>query len=192
MHLEFDPEPTLVIDNQVIRGVNIFERLHSENSEDARALFEVAANAFRRASIPRIGFRLEHPSAIMPTKRIIDVGYDLTILEISKRLTDTATMYETFVSLEIPLGYYVELVPRSSLSKTGYMLANSVGIIDPCYTGTVKVPLVKVDNSMPELQLPVTIAQLILKPYIVSYEYDATDLNKIDTDRGSGGFGSTN
>mgnify|MGYP001566265644 CR=1 FL=1 len=68
--------------------------------------------------------------------------------------------------------------------------SNSVGIIDPGYTGTIKVPLIKIDASMPDIELPLRIAQLILKPYIVSYD---TQVHTIDpTSRGDGGFGSTN
>ena len=52
------------------------------------------------------------------------------------------------------------LVPRSSISKTGYMLANSVGVIDRTYTGNVLVPLIKVDKSMPDLILPARVVQL--------------------------------
>jgi len=193
VYLSFDPVPTLTIGDEIIRGINIIDRLHQlkTSSPEINHLFLQAVNAHQETQLPRIGFRLEHPSAIMPTKKIIDVGYDLTIVSVAKQLTPLTTMYETHVSLEIPLGYYVELIPRSSISKTGYMLANNVGIIDPGYTGTLKVPLVKMDQSMPDIELPMRIAQLILKPYVVSEAYDATHEERVGTDRGSGGFGST-
>ena len=144
-----------------------------------------------RHEVPKLGFRLHSDDAIMPSKNIIDVGYDLTIVGVSKQLTQMTTMFESNVSLVIPIGYYVELVARSSLSKTGYMLANSVGIIDPGYTGTIKVPLIKVDQSAPDIELPARVAQLILKPYTVSHGYNANEENLVETSRGGGGFGST-
>ncbi len=191
--LTLENEPTLHIDGRDYHGINIIDQLYSimDRSEEARKLFIQAATIFQQPVIPAIGFRVEDSSGIMPSKRIIDVGYDLTIVSIAKHLTPMTTMFETHVSLDIPLGFYVELVPRSSLSKTGYMLANSVGIIDPGYTGTLKVPLIKVDPSMEDLELPARVAQLILKPYVISKGYDASASNRIATGRGNGGFGST-
>ena len=47
----------------------------------------------------------------------------------------------------IPLSYY--MYPRSSMSKTPLRMANSIGIIDSGYRGTLKVPL----DYMPELNV---------------------------------------
>jgi dUTP pyrophosphatase len=192
MQLSFGPVPKLVIGNDTYYGINIIEKLHEITKDDPEdnALFMQAINIHQRTHLPRLGFYLEASSAVLPTKRISDVGYDLTAVDIYKEVSPITKLYETYVSLEIPLGYYVELVPRSSLSKTGYMLANSVGIIDPSFTGTLKIPLIKIDHSMPDLELPARVAQLILKPYIISEGYVAEHA-KIKTERGSGGFGST-
>lgn len=192
MQLIFGPVPKLVIGDDTYYGINIIEKLYeiTKNDPDDNALFMQAINAHQRTHLPRLGFYLEASSAVLPTKRISDVGYDLTAVDIYKQVSHMTNLYETYVSLQIPLGYYVELVPRSSLSKTGYMLANSVGIIDPSFTGTLKICLVKIDQSMPDLELPARVAQLILKPYVVSEGYIA-DHSKIETERGSGGFGST-
>lgn len=200
--LTTDQTPTLLYNDEIIRGINIIERLREsmdhlrknnefDELEEVRELFEQAASMYQRTRVPDIGFRLESPLAIMPSKAIADVGYDLTVVSVAKQLTPLTTMFETFVSLQIPLGYYVEIVPRSSISKTGYMLANNIGIIDPGYTGTLKVPLIKVDDSMPDIELPARVGQLILKQYVISNAYDATHHDQIATSRGDGGFGST-
>ncbi|KAG7394167.1 hypothetical protein PHYBOEH_005561 [Phytophthora boehmeriae] len=126
----------------------------------------------------------------MPTKHITDVGYDLTAVAVAKQLTELTTLYETHVSVTIPLGYYAEIAPRSSLSKSGYMLANSIGIIDPGYTGTLKIALIKIDPSTSKLKLPARVCQLILKAYVVSEMYDSTNDLKIATKRGNAGFGA--
>ncbi len=188
--------PTLLIDDEVVHGINILERLYNmlqepDATNETRELFEQAASVFQRTRLPRIGFSLNDPHAVMPSKNIADVGYDLTAVAIAKQLSPMTCLYESFVVAHIPLGYYVEMVPRSSLSKTGYMLANNVGIIDPGYTGTLKIALIKVDQSMPDLVLPARVCQIILKPYIVSESYDATYINSLSTSRGDGGFGST-
>jgi len=66
----------------------------------------------------------------------------------------------------LPTGYYFEVYARSSLSKTGYILANSVGIIDGNYKKTIKVSLIKIDNSMPDIKLPFKGMKLVLRKMI--------------------------
>lgn len=84
------------------------------------------------------------------------------------------------------------LLPRSSISKTNYRMANSVGLIDSGYRGNImaKVDLV-VDNKEDKYLLSTTrlfqIATGDLTP--ISEVRVVSELSK--TDRGSGGFGST-
>lgn len=190
---ERSPKPTLTVDGEAFHGINILEKLEElkKGSKEANQLFQLIASNHQRQMVPRLGFRLTDSSAVMPSKRIVDVGYDLTIVDVFKKATELTTLYETHVALVIPIGFYAEVVPRSSISKTGYMLANNIGIIDPGYTGSIKIPLIKVDPSAPDLELPARVAQLIIKSYVVSESYDATADNLIQTERGAGGFGST-
>ena len=195
-----NPEPKLILYGVAYTGVSMLEILSqiiespdqhpTLNIAEVQKYFSMLALFFQQPLIPTLGFKRCTERAVVPSKRIIDVGYDLTITSIYKKVSESITMYETDIALDIPTGYYVELVPRSSMSKTGYVLANSVGIIDPSYTGSVKVPLIKVDKSMPNLKLPVCIAQLILKPYVYAYSREITEIK--DTTRGEQGFGSTN
>lgn len=128
--------------------------------------------------------------AVTPTKaHPSDIGYDLTVIDVFKKISDRITLFETGIAVSPPNGYYLEILPRSSLSKTGYMLANSVGTIDPDYTGTLKVALIKVDTDMKDIELPFTRCQLILR----KAENAGIELveSLINTKRGDGGFGST-
>jgi dUTP pyrophosphatase len=86
-------------------------------------------------------------------------------------------------------GWYFEVVPRSSIAKTGYMLANSVGVIDRGYVGEILVPLVKIDPNAPDIVLPARIAQLIPRP-IISAQLELVE-EIASTPRGQGGFGSS-
>lgn len=194
MFFSFEPTPKLIVDGVEYYGINIIEKLCELRSIDSNAEFvlEKVANMHQRMHIPQLGFHVEYPDAVVPTKRDIDVGYDITVIAVAKHLTPKTIMFETGISLSIPLGFYVEMIPRSSLSKTGYMFANSIGVIDPAYTGTLKVALIKVDDSVPDLELPSRVAQIILKPYVFSDSYVADKDSKLDTTRGTGGFGSTN
>lgn len=193
MSLTLTPTPKLVLkDGSVLLGINIIEHLYAIKDSDANsnAMFLRAIGNYRQVALPRLGFKLLAADAVMPTKRIIDVGFDLTIISVDKALTRITTLYDTSVAVEPPLGFYAEIVPRSSISKLGYMLANNVGVIDPSYTGSLKIALIKVDESMPDLELPCKVAQLILKPYVVSEVYKIAD-EMNETQRGDGGFGST-
>ncbi len=129
--------------------------------------------------------------AVLPSKcRASDVGYDITIVKEAKVLNANTKLYDTGIKLDIPNGYYVEIVPRSSLSKSGYMLANSVGIIDQSYRGNIYVALTKINIDTTEPELPWRCCQLILKKQIYGKILESKeDFN--ETNRNTGGFGST-
>lgn len=128
--------------------------------------------------------------AFFPTKaHPSDIGYDLTAIDIFKKISNRTTLFETGIAVSPPRGYYLEIIPRSSLSKTGYILANSVGIIDPDYTGTLKIALTKIDTEMDDINLPFMGCQMILRKaeYASLYQVDTFS----ETVRGDGGFGSS-
>ena len=128
--------------------------------------------------------------AVIPEKaHPSDVGYDLTIIDIVKRDHPNIIMYDTGIAVNPGDGFYTEIVPRSSFYKTGHLLANSVGIIDPDYRGTLKIVVVKILNDMPDLPLPYKGFQLIVRSLNNSTLKVVEDLN--ETVRGDGGFGST-
>jgi deoxyuridine 5'-triphosphate nucleotidohydrolase len=130
------------------------------------------------------------PDAVLPYKsRYSDVGLDLVIIKKAKQYNSLTTLYDTGIALNIPHGYYAEIVPRSSLSKTGYMLANSVGIIDNSYRGNLYIPLIKIVPDAPEIELPFRCCQLIFKKQVFMNVQEVHIIER--TGRGEGGFGST-
>jgi dUTP pyrophosphatase len=100
-------------------------------------------------------------------------------------------LYRTGIKLEIPVGYYVEIVPRSSLSKTGYMMANSIGIIDCSYKGELLVALAKINRNALDIQFPFRCCQLIMRKQIFADMVEIQQTELTDSNRGEGGFGST-
>lgn len=73
--------------------------------------------------------------AIFPSKlRASDIGYDLTIIKLVDKLGTNTYLYDTGIKVQPEHGWYISVAPRSSLSKTGYILSNSMGIIDRAYT----------------------------------------------------------
>lgn len=138
-----------------------------------------------------VQYILVDEKAMVPKKHhASDVGFDLTAIREDKRLSKYTVRYDTGIIVRPPLGYYTEIIPRSSIVKTGHVLANSIGIIDPDYTGTLKIVLTKVDDAPEvELKLPFTVCQLVLRKRedFVMQETKSCE----ETVRGSGGFGST-
>jgi hypothetical protein len=99
-------------------------------------------------------------------------------------------MLNTGVKLNIPTGYWGMLAPRSSIAKSGFMIANSFGVIDSSYRGELKIAITP-NNKDVELILPFKCAQLILMPQVM-INFKNVDIISIDTKRGDGGYGSTN
>lgn len=137
-----------------------------------------------------IEFVKKDENAVIPSKAGPDeVGYDLTLIKVSKIVNAYTIMYDTGIVVKPPVGYYTEIVPRSSIYKSGWMMANGIGIIDPTYTDTLKIVLVQVNPDSTTINLPCRIAQLIVRPLIADVETKVVESVK-DTYR-KGGFGST-
>lgn len=135
-------------------------------------------------------FKKSDKNAVVPARAHgSDSGFDLTLLKKIKTVNDVE-FFSTGIQVEPPHGYYFDMVPRSSLSKTGYMLANSVGIIDQNYRGDIIVPLRKVNKNAETLTLPVKLVQLIPRQWIHMSAVETSNLDQ--TQRGEDGFGSTN
>ena len=97
---------------------------------------------------------------------------------------------DTGLSMEIPTGYWAGVFARSGLAtKEGLRPANCVGVIDSDYRGSVIVALHNDSEEVRTIIPGEKIGQLILLP---CYEWSIEEVNELsDTERGSGGFGST-
>lgn len=96
----------------------------------------------------------------------------------------------TGLSMEIPLGYEVQVRPRSGLSlKSSLMVVNSPGTIDCDYRGEVNIIIGNFGKEDYVIEHGLRIAQLVLAP-VTQARYVTTD-SLSDTQRGAGGFGST-
>jgi dUTP pyrophosphatase len=109
-------------------------------------------------------FRKTLDDAVIPSKKSAsDAGYDLTIIKEVKKISKKTSLYDTGISVTVPLGFYTLIHARSSMVKSGYMLSNSTGIIDSSYNGNLLIALTKIDDELPDLVLPLRCAQLILQ-----------------------------
>jgi len=129
-------------------------------------------------------------AAVLPSKaNASDSGYDLTLLREIKQEGDVV-YYTTGVKLQPPHGWWLSLVPRSSMAKSGYMLANTIGIIDRSYQGPIIVALRKISPHAPDIALPAKLVQVIPIPAV---HFDITEVSDFSetSERSEGGFGSS-
>ena len=96
----------------------------------------------------------------------------------------------TGFALEIPDGLEGQVRPRSGLAvKHGIAIPNAPGTIDSDYRGELQVLLVNLGQASFTLHRGDRIAQLVIAPVVRAEYVLAGELG--DTERGSGGFGST-
>jgi len=96
----------------------------------------------------------------------------------------------TGFSLAIPKGFEVQIRPRSGLAaKKNITVLNTPGTIDADYRGEIKVILINLGNEKFTVQSGERIAQMVVCPVVQADLEEIKELS--NTDRGSGGFGST-
>ncbi|HET8533913.1 MAG TPA: dUTP diphosphatase [Sphingomicrobium sp.] len=137
-------------------------------------------------------FRLPH-GAGLPLPRYASedaVGLDVTAAEELILQPGERHAIATGFAIEIPRGYEVQVRPRSGLAmKHGITCLNTPGTIDSDYRGEVKVILVNLGQEPFEIRRGERIAQLVPAPVLRADFVEAHELS--ETERGSGGFGST-
>lgn len=82
------------------------------------------------------------------------------------------------------------LLPRSSIYKTGYMMANSVGVIDRTYRGVLKAPIIRVSDLASGFEQGKCHFQIVAPDMGWIREVEVVE-SLPETARGAGGFGST-
>lgn len=118
------------------------------------------------------------------------VGCDLQSSEDLVIKSGQRALVGTGLKLEIPYDIGAYICPRSGLAaKYGITVLNSPGTIDSDYRGELKVILFNSGNEDFFIKKGDRIAQLMFFPIIQAIFQRSTDLS--ETNRGSGGFGST-
>jgi dUTP pyrophosphatase len=131
------------------------------------------------------------PEAVIPSyANSGDAGLDLVATWITVEDHNKYGYFEygTGICVEIPEGYVGLIFPRSSISKTGMLLTNSVGVIDSGYRGEIKFRF-KYISGTNSYNVGDKVGQMIIIPY-PKIEFEEAD-ELTETQRGDGGFGST-
>jgi len=113
-----------------------------------------------------------------------DRAAGLTLLPMGRGLAPTG------LRIEIPMGYEVQVRPRSGLAlKHGVGLVNAPGTIDSDYRGPLGVLLINLGEEPFVIAHGERIAQLVVAPVVRAVFAEGGGLSA--TVRGAGGFGST-
>lgn len=142
----------------------------------------------------KLKFKKLHPDAVIPRYATKGAAcFDLHAIcgsgvKISHGNT-VATM-RTGLAVEIPEGYAMMIYSRSGHGfKHGVRLSNCVGVIDADYRGEIMVKLIQDENGSFTILKGDRIAQAMIVPALQWQLTEADELS--DTERGTGGFGST-
>jgi dUTP pyrophosphatase len=136
-----------------------------------------------------IRITLNKPDSRIPCKATSkSAGFDVYSCEELTIPVGKRGLVDTGFSMAFEGNMYARIAPRSGLAVRGIDVG--AGVIDSDYRGPVKVLLI--NNSQEDFKINVgdRIAQLIFEVYIANAVFNRVD-NLEDTERGSGGFGST-
>jgi dUTP pyrophosphatase len=130
------------------------------------------------------------PNAVIPSySKVGDAGMDLTITREIEN-TSFSVSYGFGIAMEIPKGFVGLVFPRSSVRNQDLILSNCVGVIDSGYRGELQATFKKTQGlDSIKYKVGERGAQIIILPYPTIYMTEVPELS--DTERGSGGFGST-
>ena len=158
----------------------------------------------------KLGFKKIHPDAKLPSyAHDGDAGMDVYAVEDVDLKPFTPTLVKTGLIAEIPTGYEIQVRPRSGLAlKQGVTVFNSPGTVDAGYRNEIGVILIwgpkclyRQVEGYGVLEIDSTefaskmihkgdrIAQLVLAPVTRCEPVEISEVS--DTERGTGGFGST-
>lgn len=99
-------------------------------------------------------------------------------------------MVPTGLAIALPRGFEAQVRPRSGLAaKHGVTVLNSPGTVDADYRGEINVLLINHGDTPFPIRRGERIAQMVIAPVVQAQLVTVAALS--DTDRGSGGFGST-
>lgn len=139
----------------------------------------------------QVKIKLESPLAIIPEYQTSgSSGMDVCAVEKYTLEPGEWKAISTGLSFEIPTGLEIQVRPRSGLAaKSGITVLNTPGTIDSDYRGILKIILINLGKESFPIEVGARIAQIVFAPVIQASLVISSELS--ETNRGSGGFGST-
>lgn len=138
-------------------------------------------------------FKLIRDTGKVPTKAheedaCFDIYADTNNTDVIIQPGDIVKIHTSFTTA-IPHGYFASIFARSGLGTKGISLANNIGIIDESYRNEWLVGLYNKSKEPYVVHHHDRIAQFTLLPYPNIHLQEVEELD--ETDRGTGGFGSS-
>ena len=158
--------------------------MYPTRSLESYPLDEAVDAKLRLLSFKRLDSRATLPSRGSASAAGLDIyAIEALAIQVGERV-----LARTGLAVAIPEGYYGRLAPRSGLA-TRQGLDTLAGVIDADYRGEIGCLLYNAGNQTIHLAAQSKICQLIIEKIITPEAAWAEDIS--DTERGSGGFGST-
>jgi len=143
-----------------------------------------------------------HKNAAIPKQATIgSAGFDLHVVDaytyndngsfdyINLKPNESVQL-DTGLSFQLPEGHVMLITPRSSMGiRKNLMLQNTIGVLDSDYTGHCYLFVKNIGTDVETITNGERIAQAIILPYPKVNFVEVEELD--DTERGSGGIGST-
>jgi len=138
-----------------------------------------------------VRFKRVNPDASLPAyAHPGDAGMDVRSVEDVEIAPGARVLVHTGLVMALPMGWEAQVRPRSGLAlKHGVTVLNTPGTIDAGYRGEVGVILANFGDKPFSVARGDRVAQIVIAP-VTTAAIEETDVVD-ETDRGSGGFGST-
>jgi dUTP pyrophosphatase len=163
----------------------------------------------------QVKFKKLREDAVVPTYAMPgDACMDITAVDVEYDLQNDRYIYHTGLAFEVPEGYYMDLRPRSSNTKTDVYIPNAPGTLDSGYRGELLVVFKNRDklpitpyltlshdqntvinayantiSALAPYKVGERVCQMMILPYPKIELVEVTELS--ETERGDGGFGHT-
>lgn len=159
------------------------------NSIDSDAVVETQ----RGSNEPPLAFYLNEEARAkgltFGAPRAGDAGFDLRCLEATSIAPQTFKLIRTGLHLAVPQGWVALVRDRSSVALRGGVVA--AGVIDASYRGEVHVLIHNFGPETLRFEQGERVAQCVVVAHLCSAQEVSSLADLGNTERGSGGFGST-
>ena len=114
-----------------------------------------------------IGIIKHEPEAIIPTLNQTNVAYDLTAIRFVKEIGKHSIVLDTGLIISFDEGYYLEIIPKSSIYKSGWVIQNRIISRLDANENTLKIVLTRINNNNSQKpKLPLTLCQFVIRKAI--------------------------
>jgi hypothetical protein len=168
---------TLNIFFEDIDTLNFLSKIYKNS--DARYRDEEKYRTYKKwittsACIPKCSFKIIDKDSILPYS-LKNIEYNITIIKEVEKICNNLVLYDTGIIFIPNFGLRIKIVPDISLLKKGYTIQNySTNSSTSDTSETLKILLLKIDNTLPDIVLPFCCGEMLLENFNY-YEFEKVD-----------------